>query len=809
MHPTTGLAAVASAMACACVLAFAPPAQAATLHVPTSQFPTIQSAVDAAASGDVIEVQPGTYRERLRIVRDGVTLTIRGWAGPAQTTIDANGGGAALVVGAGDIRIEGLRITGGTGHRSQSHPDPLGGGVALNQRDGAITRVTFRTCVIEGNSALGTNADGGGIFLGSRAQATFRNCAIRNNRAGRHGGGIILGIGASAEFVGGSISDNASGRSTNGGAGGGLFVGNGTVNLSGTRITGNVSRYAGGGVEVFNDLRQPERRSTFGNCEIRDNTVQPGPGDLAYGGGLHAEDNAVVRLVGCRISDNRARAGGGISNFRAQVIVERSIIDANAVVGQGPGEQGLGGGISSTGSGSGAGEPCARLILTETAVHENTATRRGGGIYTSAGDGCTPGRARLVLDRSLIGENRVGGEPETVAPAVGGGIHALQADLEARDSQIIGNRGDKPRSHGGGIVLVGDRSKGTITGSTIASNRAAERGSGLFLDGTEVTLERSQVHANSSTDPDLPRRGGVFVGSQGARGSISDNDIADNEGFQIIENSQEQTAINYRGNRLEHRPGGAIYASFAPRHTATNVPDFERLVAPRAQSNVQQAPTFVSFTATPDRYSSTMPAFLAWSVGRAASAEVTGVAQPTVPSGVADVQGACPKTFTLSGQRIDGSAYGEEAVSVGCADPPPPPGPALPGPTGDPPISNQFSFGGLSRNLNRGIARLAVRVPGPGRVVLRRTKQVRRAVRRVTGDGGGAGLAGARVAQSASVVRLPVRPRGKAQRRISKRRCARSGKRRLAVRVRARVTYRPVGGAPRTQQRRVRLVRRC
>jgi hypothetical protein len=606
--------------------------------------------------------------------------------------------------------------------------------------------------------------------------------------------------------VGGSIGDNLSGRSTNGGAGGGLFVGNGTVNLNGTSITGNVSRYAGGGVEVFNDSRQPERRSTFRNCEIRDNTVQPGPGDVAYGGGLHAEDNAVVGLVGCRISDNRARAGGGISNFRAQVIVERSIIDANAVAGEGPGEQGLGGGISSTGSGSGAGGPCARLTLTETAVHDNTATRRGGGIYTSAGDGCTPGRARLVLDRSLIGENRVAGEPETVAPAVGGGIHALQADLEVRDSQIIGNRADKPRSHGGGIVLVGDRSKGTITGSTIASNRAAERGSGLFLDGTEVTLERSQVHVNSA-DPDLPRSGGVFVGSQGARGSISDNDIADNEGFQIIENNQEQTAINYRGNRLEHRPGGAIYASFAPRHTAASVREFEGLVAPRAQSNVQQAPTFVSFAATPDRYSSTMPAFLAWSVGRAASAQITDVAAPAVPSGVAGVRGHCPKTYSLSGERTDRSAYGPVAVTIACAPGGGSPVPAPPEPTppnGDQPISNQFSFGKVNLNRKRGIARLIVRVPGPGRVALRRTKRVRRAVTRVEAARWATGSA-----QATKRAKLRVRPRGKAQRRVSNRRCKRSGKKRLRVRVRARVTYRPTGGAPRTKQRRVRLVKRC
>jgi sugar lactone lactonase YvrE len=105
-----------------------------------------------------------------------------------------------------------------------------------------------------------------------------------------------------------------------------------------------------------------------------------------------------------------------------------------------------------------------------------------------------------------------------------------------------------------------------------------------------------------------------------------------------------------------------------------------------------------------------------------------------------------------------------------------------------------FFLGKVSLNRKRGIARLTVRVPDPGTVVLRRTKQVRRAARQF---------------ESAGRAALPVRPRGKAQRRISKHRCQRSGKKRLRVRVLARVTYWPTGSTSRTQQRRVRLVRRC
>src|SRR5262245_20517016 len=51
---------------CACLLALAPPAFAAQLVVPRD-FPTIQSAVDAATPGSTILIKPGTYTEELVI----------------------------------------------------------------------------------------------------------------------------------------------------------------------------------------------------------------------------------------------------------------------------------------------------------------------------------------------------------------------------------------------------------------------------------------------------------------------------------------------------------------------------------------------------------------------------------------------------------------------------------------------------------------------------------------------------------------------------------------------------------------------
>lgn len=59
----------------ACGLAAVVPAIAADLHVPTTSFPTIQSAIDTARTGDTIHVAAGVYTEQVRITSKKLTLT--------------------------------------------------------------------------------------------------------------------------------------------------------------------------------------------------------------------------------------------------------------------------------------------------------------------------------------------------------------------------------------------------------------------------------------------------------------------------------------------------------------------------------------------------------------------------------------------------------------------------------------------------------------------------------------------------------------------------------------------------------------
>jgi Tol biopolymer transport system component len=98
-------------------------------------------------------------------------------------------------------------------------------------------------------------------------------------------------------------------------------------------------------------------------------------------------------------------------------------------------------------------------------------------------------------------------------------------------------------------------------------------------------------------------------------------------------------------------------------------------------------------------------------------------------------------------------------------------------------FSNHFKIGKPKLNKRRGTAILPVRIPGPGKLVLF-GKGVKRK---------------AKHAAQAGKVRLKVKPKGKAKRKLREHHSAK---------VKAKVTYAPTGGKLRTKEKTVRLVRK-
>jgi hypothetical protein len=150
---------------------------------------SIQAAINAAASGDTIQVAAGTYNENLTI--SGKTITLLGGfpaAGTfvsrtplANSTILRGVGGNAVVTldAAGNSVIDGFRIRNGTGNTFYGGD---GGGVFVTR--GAV-RISNN--IIENNAVCGAPAGecrGGGIYVLNGAADIAGNIVRPQRRGG-------------------------------------------------------------------------------------------------------------------------------------------------------------------------------------------------------------------------------------------------------------------------------------------------------------------------------------------------------------------------------------------------------------------------------------------------------------------------------------------------------------------------------------------------------------------------------------------------------------------------------------------------
>lgn len=285
-----------SLVLCCCVSLLLPfTLQAQHVHVVPDDFGTIQSAIDAAAAGDTVLVQPGVYRER--IVFRGRPLLLLSRAGAALTVIDGGSGGTVVTFREGedaDAVLDGFTITGG------SHAE-----------------------------------DAGGIHI-QRSSPTLRNNIIRGNVGGRRGHGISLVASAAAVIADNQISENRSFAPGNGaGGGGGIGVeGSGAVQIRGNRIERNqVSRFSsGGGINLVN----AGATRIIGNRIEGNRARLSGAGIAIYGSSAARIENNLI--VGNALSE--PGQGGGVqwllsSGAAAPELIGNTLVDNLAASGSG------------------------------------------------------------------------------------------------------------------------------------------------------------------------------------------------------------------------------------------------------------------------------------------------------------------------------------------------------------------------------------------------------------------------------------------------------------------------------------------
>lgn len=456
---------------------------------------SVQAALNATLSGDLIRVALGTYEETI-FVDKNVTLQ-GGWDAafttrdPANNVTTLNAGREGPVVrlegGASPI-IDGFFITGG----DASNWDGRGGGIRVDDagrvtiRNNVITdnvACSLDTCIGQGGGIAVSDAEatitantiisnaahteptgegrGGGIYVGATASATLEDNDILSNTASLQGlgmGGGLFADGPTTAF-GNLVGQNASSKGTSGG-GGGIYAA-GLTEARANVIVENVARQGGGIYLSSSDQVQ----RVIDNLIARNSAAGPGP-LVEGGGGLFSESEEAEILHNHIVSNTADSFGGGaLLTTGSGYLVQGNVVQANSAP--------YGGGIFALDS---TGAVQANWIIS------NSAQTRGGGLYLYA-------NAVLRVDANLILSNTV-----TSGDAGGICVRSIGPPITLTNQIVAHNWA----ANGADGVLVSFSHDVRFLNNTVVDNGEPGAGQGLAAStGTTVTLVNNLLVGHS------------------------------------------------------------------------------------------------------------------------------------------------------------------------------------------------------------------------------------------------------------------------------------------------------------------------
>jgi hypothetical protein len=289
---------------------------AKTLNVPADQ-PKIQTAINAATSGDTILVSPGTYFENINFRDKNLFLTslylISNDTGYIrQTIIDGSHpehpdtASCILIIHGQNSTsvVQGFTITGGKGtawkdeHSSGIYRE--GGGILVASCSPVIQHnLIIRNEAINSTGLAGTG--GAGIRCGDGRPQILNNVIFNN--IGRYGAGLVFNY-CAAIIRNNIIANNAGGEDY---GGGGVWI-NGNITagepdiLENNTIVNNYSAKDGGGVLLYN---------SGSNAILKNNIIF---GNTAGTFNQIAFKGAANQVTYCNINDNISGTGNIRSN---------------------------------------------------------------------------------------------------------------------------------------------------------------------------------------------------------------------------------------------------------------------------------------------------------------------------------------------------------------------------------------------------------------------------------------------------------------------------------------------------------------
>lgn len=466
-----------------------PPAASTTYKVcpdGTGAYTTIQSAVDAVATGSTLRLCEATYEENVTI--SGKTLSIRAISDRAETIVDGGGAGPVFnVSGSANVTLYNLTIQNGLGHVG-------GGGVRCSS-----STLVVDNSLVTGNSAI----RGGGVFA-SLCSAKVKNSLVYGNTASVLGGGVYY-EGSSGKIRANEIYENTATE------GGGVYVNNGTATIEANDIHDNTATTTdenifgagsgGGGVLVSGSIAVTDNtieanHSNYnggglfvyqGSGEISGNTIQNNTAD-EDGGGIYTNYNSSWITNNTLSGNSAGDDGGGIRMYVGSATFEGNVVTDNTTVDNGGGiklshsyNEILDNEVTGNAAGSGGGiELDNDTSLIQGCVISNNTAAVGAGIRARIPDGA------LTLDDLTIHGN--------IATELGGGIVIVDAPYGGSLTHLDFAQNKAP--YGGGLYAAS--SSFTLSNSIFDDNNGTTTGGGLYLEEISGTIANVVVFDNIS-----------------------------------------------------------------------------------------------------------------------------------------------------------------------------------------------------------------------------------------------------------------------------------------------------------------------
>ena len=343
-------------------------------------------------------------------------------------------------------------------------------------------------CNFTGNSA---ERSGGGIYICSSARLNLSDSRLVGNVAQAYGGG---GMGiwqrAKVQVTRAIIANNVAGE-----YGGGISVGNlSSLTMLKAIVYNNSASKNGGGVFARNASQVTINKSTFASNKVDED-----------GGALSVLGSATVFITGCAIQNNTAKYAGGID------------VEENAT-----------------------------LHMVATNITKNTAIQLGGAVYIG-------GNSSIQAESCIFAHN--------VAAAEGGAVCMADAsNLRLAGVVVEGNKA----KFGGGLRLMHNATL-HMTASNFTSNTAARSGGAVWTGGNSSAQAVSCMFAyNSAREPGSGTGGAVVMcdaSSLRLENVVLKGNKADTGGaLSVQENATlHMVAINVADNAAG-ADGGGLYA---------------------------------------------------------------------------------------------------------------------------------------------------------------------------------------------------------------------------------------------------------